>query len=108
MPPSGPAGLRRPAAGNETHMAGIGGLTEGRRDLSRARDRQAAWVLAGAGAIALLFLTLLAVALGAVAALYAYAIGAGRACIAGCVVIVLACLGIMLGFSDGWAGGIAT
>ena len=96
------------AAGNQPRMAGIGGLTEGRRDLSRERDRQAAWVLAGAGAIALLFLTVLAVALGAMAALYAYAIGAGRACVAGCVVIVVACLGIMLGFGDGWAGGIAT
>jgi hypothetical protein len=89
-------------------MAGIGGLTQGQRDLSRRRDRQAAWVLAAAGAICLLFFALLALALGAVAALYAYAIGAGRACVAGCIVVALACLGLILGFGDGWAGGFAT
>jgi len=89
-------------------MSGIGGLSEGSRDLSRRRDRQAAWVLAAAGAVTLLFLALLALALGAVAALYAYPIGAGRACVAGCVVVALACLSLVLGFGDGWAGGIAT
>jgi hypothetical protein len=89
-------------------MAGIGGLRQGERDLSRRRDRQAAWVLAAAGAISLLFFALLALALGAMAALYAYAIGAGRACLGGCAVAALACLSVILGFGDGWAGGLAT
>ena len=86
----------------------MGGIAPGRKDLSRQRDRQAAWVLVAAGAIALLFFTPLALVLGALASLYAYAIRALRPCVAGAVVAGIACLSVILGVGDGWTGGLAT
>jgi hypothetical protein len=89
-------------------VAGIGGIAPGKRDLSRRRDRQAAWVLVAAGATALLFFIPLALVLGALASLYAYAVRALRPCVAGAVVMGIACLSVILGVGDGWTGGLAT
>ena len=86
----------------------MGGIAPGSKDLSRQRDRQAAWVLVVAGAIALLFFTPLALVLGVLASLYAYAVRALRPCVAGAVVAGFACLSVILGVGDGWTGGLAT
>ena len=98
--------------GNESAVAGMGGIAPGSKDLSRQRDRQAAWVLVVAGAIALLFFTPLALVLG-VLALASSGVRrlAGAAALAwpAAVVAGIACLSVILwSLAHGWTGGLAT
>jgi thiamine transporter ThiT len=88
-------------------MAGIGGVRPETRDLSRKRDRQAAWVLAAAGAITILFFYPAAVVLGLVAAAYAWGSGERGAMIAAVAVVVLSLfLGIVAGAGGGFDSGL--
>jgi hypothetical protein len=87
-------------------MAGIGGIRPGRRDISRRRDRQAAWVLVLTALVSVLFFYPLALVLGAVATAYAWGSGEERAIIAGALVMVLTLMLVLFGAGGGFDGGL--
>jgi hypothetical protein len=87
-------------------MAGLGGIRPESRDVSRRRDRQAAWVLVLAALVSVLFFYPAALVLGAVASLYAWASGEERAVVAGALVMVLTLMLVLLGAGGGFDGGL--
>jgi hypothetical protein len=82
-------------------MAGLGGIRPESRDLSRRRDRQAAWVLVLAALVSILFFYPAALVLGAVASMYAWVSGEERAVVAGALVIVLTLMLVLFGAGPG-------
>ena len=84
-------------------MAGMGGIAPRERDLSRRRDRQAAWVLAATAAVSVLILSLLSFVVGAIAAAYAYGSGMRNAFVASMAVL---CLAVFLCLLAGAGGGL--
>jgi hypothetical protein len=87
-------------------MAGLGGIRPESRDVSRRRDRQAAWVLVLAALVSVLFFYPAALVLGAVASLYAWASGEERAVVAGALVMVLTLMLVLFGAGGGFDGGL--
>jgi hypothetical protein len=87
-------------------VSGLGGIRPGSRDVSRRRDRQAAWVLVLAALVSVLFFYPAALVLGAIASLYAWGSGEGRAVVAGALVMVLALMLVLVGAGSGFDGGL--
>jgi hypothetical protein len=87
-------------------MAGLGGIRPESRDVSRRRDRQAAWVLVLAALVSVLFFYPAALVLGAVASLYAWASGEERAVVAGALVMVLTLMLVLFGAGGGFDAGL--
>jgi hypothetical protein len=86
-------------------MSGLGGIAPQERDLSRRRDRQAAWVLAVAAAVSMLIFFPLGLVVGLVAAGYAYVSGARIAFWVAIGIVLIALFSVLLGFTD-FDGGI--
>ena len=86
-------------------MSGLGGIAPQERDLSRRRDRQAAVVLAVAAAVSMLIFFPLGLALGLVAAGYAYVSGARIAFWAALAVVGIGLLSVVFGLTD-FDGGV--
>jgi hypothetical protein len=82
-------------------VAGLGGIRPESRDVSRRRDRQAAWVLVLAALVSVLFFYPAALVLGAVAAVYAWVSGEERAVVAGALVMVLTLMLVLFGAGPG-------
>jgi hypothetical protein len=92
-------------AGNVETMSGLGGIAPQERDLSRRRDRQAAWVLALAAAVGMLIFFPLGLVVGLVAAGYAHVSGARIAFWVAIGIVLIALLSVLLGLTD-FDGGI--
>ena len=88
-------------------MSGIGGIRPDERDVSRRRDRQAAWVLVVAALVSMFILYPLAIVLGLVAAAYAWRSGEQGATYAALAVVCLTLLLLLFGVGDGFDGGAA-
>ena len=86
-------------------MSGIGGISPQERDVSRRRDRQAAWVLAATAAISMFILFLLGLAIGLIAMAYAQVSGARAAFWAALVIVCVGLLSVVLGLTD-FDGGV--
>jgi hypothetical protein len=82
-------------------MAGLGGIRPQSRDVSRRRDRQAAWVLVLTALVSVLFFYPAAIVLGVVASLYAWVAGEERAVVAGALVILLTLMLVLVGAGPG-------
>jgi hypothetical protein len=87
-------------------MAGLGGIRPEARDVSRRRDRQAAWVLVVTALVCVLFFYPAALVVGAVATLYAWVAGEERAVVAGALVLVLTLMLLLFGAGSGFDGGL--
>jgi hypothetical protein len=81
-------------------MSGLGGIAPQQRDLSRRRDRQAAWVLAVTSAVSMLIFFPLGLIVGLVAMGYAYVSGARTAFWAALVVVLIGLFSVLLGLTD--------
>ena len=81
-------------------MSGLGGIAPQERDLSRRRDRQAAWVLAVAAAVSMLILFPLGLVVGLVTMGYAYMSGARVAFWIALAVVGIGLLSVLLGLTD--------
>jgi hypothetical protein len=92
-------------AGNAETMSGIGGIAPQERDLSRRRDRQAAWVLAVTAAVSMLIFFPLGLVLGLVAMGYAHVSGARIAFWFALAVVGIGLLSVLLGLTD-FDGGV--
>jgi hypothetical protein len=90
----------RATAGNAKNMSGLGGIAPQERDLSRRRDRQAAWVLAVAAAVSMLILFPLGLVVGLVTMGYAYMSGARVAFWIALAVVGIGLLSVLLGLTD--------
>jgi hypothetical protein len=90
----------RATAGNAENMSGLGGIAPQERDLSRRRDRQAAWVLAAAATVSMLILFPLGLVVGLVAMGYAYMSGARVAFWIALAVVGIGLLSVLLGLTD--------
>jgi hypothetical protein len=86
-------------------MSGLGGIAPQERDLSRRRDRQAAWVLAVAAAVSMLIFFPLGLVVGLVAAGYAYVSGARTAFWVAIGIVLIGLFSVLLGLTD-FDGGI--
>jgi hypothetical protein len=86
-------------------MSGMGGIAPSERDLSRRRDRQAAWVLAVAAAIAMVIFFPLGLVLGLVAAAYAWVSGAREAFWVAIAIVLIGLVSVVLGLTD-FDGGV--
>jgi hypothetical protein len=86
-------------------MSGLGGIAPQERDLSRRRDRQAAWVLAVAAAVSMLIFFPLGLVVGLVAAGYAYVSGARTAFWVALGIVLIGLFSVLLGLTD-FDGGI--
>jgi hypothetical protein len=86
-------------------MSGLGGIAPQERDLSRRRDRQAAWVLAVAAAVSMLIFFPLGLALGLVTMGYAHVSGAQGAFWVALAVVGIGLLSVLLGLT-GFDGGV--
>ena len=86
-------------------MSGLGGIAPQQRDLSRRRDRQAAWVLAVAAAVGMVIFFPLGLVVGVVAMAYAHVSGERRALWVALAVVVIGLLSVIFGLTD-FDGGI--
>ena len=86
-------------------MSGLGGIAPQQRDLSRRRDRQAAWVLAGAAAVSMLILFPLGLVLGLVAMAYAHVSGNRVAFWVALAVVGIGLISVLLGLTH-FDGGV--
>jgi hypothetical protein len=99
-PPFNARRLAASGAGQAEDMSGLGGIAPQERDLSRRRDRQAAWVLALAAAVSMVIFFPLGLVLGLLAAGYAYVSGARRAFWAALVIVLIGLVSVLLGLTD--------
>jgi hypothetical protein len=86
-------------------MSGLGGIAPEERDLSRRRDRQAAWVLAVAAAVGMLIFFPLGLVLGLVAAAYAWVSGAREAFWVAIAIVLIGLVSVIFGLTD-FDGGV--
>jgi hypothetical protein len=86
-------------------VSGLGGIAPEERDLSRRRDRQAAWVLAIAAAVGMVIFFPLGLVLGLVAAAYAHVSGAREAFWVALVIVLIGLVSVVFGLTD-FDGGI--
>jgi hypothetical protein len=94
------------SAGHAETMSGLGGIAPQERDLSRRRDRQAAWVLAFAAAVSMIIFFPLGLVVGLVAAGYAYVSGARAACWIALAVVCIGLLAVLLGLNTDFDSGL--
>jgi hypothetical protein len=87
-------------------MSGIGGIAPQERDLSRRRDRQAAWVLAVAAAISMVIFFPLGLVVGLVAAAYAHVSGTRGAFWLALAVVVIGLLAVLFGLDTDFDSGV--
>ncbi|HLM09927.1 MAG TPA: hypothetical protein VK307_09465 [Thermoleophilaceae bacterium] len=81
-------------------MSGLGGIAPQQRDVSRRRDRQAAWVLAVAAAVSMLIFFPLGLVVGLVAMGYAHVSGARIAFWVAVAVVGIGLVSVLLGLTD--------
>jgi len=81
-------------------MSGLGGIAPQQRDVSRRRDRQAAWVLAVAAAVSMLIFFPLGLVVGLVAMGYAHVSGARIAFWVALAVVGIGLVSVLLGLTD--------
>jgi len=86
-------------------MSGLGGIAPQERDLSRRRDRQASWVLAGAALVSMVIFFPLGLVLGLVAMAYSHVSGERLAFWVALAVVLIGLVSVILGLTD-FAGGI--
>jgi hypothetical protein len=87
-------------------MSGLGGISPQERDLSRRRDRQAAWVLTAAAAVSMVIFFPLGLVVGLVAAGYAYVSGARPAVWIALAVVCVGLLAVILGLATDFDSGL--
>ena len=86
-------------------MSGLGGIAPEERDLSRRRDRQAAWVLAVAAAVGMLIFFPLGLVLGLVTTAYAWVSGAREAFWVAIAIVLIGLVSVIFGLTD-FDGGV--
>jgi hypothetical protein len=86
-------------------VSGLGGIAPEERDLSRRRDRQAAWVLAIAAAVGMAIFFPLGLAVGLIAAAYAWVSGAREAFWVAIAIVLIGLVSVILGLTD-FDGGV--
>jgi hypothetical protein len=93
-------------AGQAETMSGLGGIAPQERDLSRRRDRQAAWVLTAAAVISMVIWFPLGLVVGLVAAGYAYVSGARAAFWVALAIVGVGLLAVLLGLNTDFDSGL--
>jgi membrane protein YdbS with pleckstrin-like domain len=83
----------------------VGGIAPEERDLSRRRDREAAWVLAVAAAVGMVIFFPLGLVLGLVAAAYAWVSGASEAFWVAIAIVLIGLVSAVFGLTD-FDGGV--
>jgi hypothetical protein len=86
-------------------VSGLGGIAPEERDLSRRRDRQAAWVLALASAVGMVIFFPLGLVLGLVTAAYAWVSGAREAFWVAIAIVLIGLVSVIFGLTD-FDGGV--
>ena len=86
-------------------MSGLGGIAPQERDLSRRRDRQAAWVLAGTAMVSMVIFFPLGLAIGLVATAYAHVCGNRTAFWIALAIVGIGLISVLLGLTH-FDGGV--
>ena len=87
-------------------MSGLGGIAPQERDVSRRRDRQAAWVLALAAAVSMVIIFPLGLVIGLVAMGYAHVSGARGAFWVALAIVLIGLLAVVLGLDTDFDSGL--
>jgi hypothetical protein len=91
--------LANPGVGQADDMSGLGGIAPQERDLSRRRDRQAAWVLAAAAAVTMLIFFPLGLVVSLVAMAYAQVSGNRAAFWVALALVGIGLISVLLGLT---------
>jgi cobalamin synthase len=80
-------------------MSGLGGIAPQERDLSRRRDRQASWVLAGTALVGMVIFFPLGLVIGLVAMAYSYVSGNRTAFWVALAIVGIGLISVLVGLT---------
>jgi hypothetical protein len=86
-------------------MSGLGGIAPQERDLSRRRDRQASWVLAGTAMVSMVIFFPLGLLIGLVAMAYSHVSGNRTAFWAALAIVGVGLISVLVGLTH-FDGGV--